>query len=87
MDEAFAEKLLTGFIEISSGVWTLQDAAPHINSNIAMAAFMLAGGPLIARLLSFLCDSGSSAKTYIMGKFLHGIISAGLVYMVYRRLC
>ena len=86
MDEAFAEKLLTGFIEISSGVWTLQDAAPHINSNIAMAAFMLgwAGLSVHCQALSFLCDSGLSAKTYIMGKFLHGIISAGLVYMVYR---
>lgn len=86
LDASFAEKLLTGFIEISSGVWTLQDAAPHINSSIAMAAFMLgwAGLSVHCQTLSFLCDSGLSAKTYIFGKLLHGIISAGLVYTVYR---
>lgn len=86
MTEDIAEKLLTGFIEISSGVWTLQDAAPNINSNIAMAAFMLgwAGLSVHCQALSFMCDSGLSAKTYILGKLLHGLFSAGLVYMVFR---
>ena len=43
-----------------------------------------AGLSVHCQTLSFLCDSGLSAKTYIFGKLLHGIISAGLVYTVYR---
>lgn len=86
MDKTFAEKLLTGIIEISSGVWSLQAAAGHINSSIAMAAFMLgwAGLSVHCQALSFMCNSGLSPKTYIIGKSLHGILSAGLVYLVYR---
>jgi sporulation integral membrane protein YlbJ len=86
LDQAAAERLLTGLIELTSGVWTLQNAAAGLNSNVAMAAFMLgwAGLSVHCQALSFLCDSGLSAKTYILGKFLHGILSAALVYIVCR---
>ena len=45
-----------------------------------MAAFMLgwAGISVHCQTLSFLCDSGLSAKTYIIGKLIHGILSAAL---------
>jgi hypothetical protein len=51
-----------------------------------MAAFMLgwAGLSVHCQALSFICDSGLSAKTYILGKFLHGLLSAVLVSLLFR---
>jgi sporulation integral membrane protein YlbJ len=86
LNKAAAERLLTGLIELTSGVWTLQGSASQLNASAAMAAFMLgwAGLSIHCQALSFLCDSGLSAKTYIMGKLLHGILSAVLVYFIVR---
>ncbi|NLO48351.1 MAG: sporulation protein [Clostridiales bacterium] len=85
-NQAAAERLLTGLIELTSGVWTLQNSAAQLTASAAMAAFMLgwAGLSIHCQALSFLCDSGLSAKTYIIGKFLHGILSAALVYFIVR---
>ena len=49
-----------------------------------MAAFMLgwAGLSVHCQVLCFLIDSGLSARTYLLGKFLHGLISAALTYLV-----
>ncbi len=86
VDEDAARRLLTGVIEMSSGVWSLSSAAEKLSTGAAMAAFMLgwAGISVHCQTLSFLCDSGLSAKTYIIGKFMHGIISAVLVWMAFR---
>ena len=40
-DSRWAERLLTGIIELSSGVWSLNDAAGQLTASVAMAAFML----------------------------------------------
>lgn len=72
-----AEQLLTGAIELSSGVWSL--AGPGaLAGKLSMAAFMLgwAGVSVHCQVLSFLGGSGLSTRTYFMGKFLHGILSA-----------
>lgn len=84
LDPAWAERLLTGLIELSSGVSTLQGAA--ISSSLAMAAFMLgwAGLSVHCQVLSFIGDSGLSVKTYILGKLLHGLLSALFVGLVSR---
>ncbi|MGE4483579.1 MAG: nucleoside recognition domain-containing protein [Oscillospiraceae bacterium] len=85
-DEEWAERLLTGFIELSSGVWTLQGAAGKLGSRMAMAAFMLgwAGLSIHCQVLSFIAGSGISARTYIFGKFLHGSLSAAFVMILSR---
>ncbi len=77
-----AERLLTGMIEISSGVWSLRDAATGAREQLAMAAFMLgwAGISVHCQVLSFIGQSGLTTRTYIVGKILHGLISAILVY-------
>jgi sporulation integral membrane protein YlbJ len=82
LDASWAERLLTGFIEISSGVWTLQGASGELTRSMAMAAFMLgwAGLSIHCQVLSFIGGSGLSVRTYIMGKILHGILSAALVF-------
>ena len=84
MDSLWAEKLLTGLIELTSGVWSLKDAAPEIRACVSMAAFMLgwAGLSVHCQVLSFLYKSGLSAGTYILGKLLHGLLSAGLAALV-----
>ena len=75
--QAWAERLLTGVIELSSGVWTLAgDGA--LAGRMSMAAFMLgwAGVSVHCQVLSFIGDSGLSAGTYLVGKILHGGLSA-----------
>lgn len=75
--QAWAERLLTGAIELSSGVWTLSGAG-SMTGRLSMAAFMLgwAGLSVHCQVLSFIGGSGLSVKTYIGGKFLHGGLAA-----------
>lgn len=86
MEADTARRLLTGVIEMSSGVWSLSSAADSLSAGAAMAAFMLgwAGVSVHCQTLSFLCVSGLSAGTYIAGKFMHGLISAALVWLAFR---
>lgn len=79
-----AESLLTGIIELSSGVWSLNGVP--IKSAVSMAAFMLgwAGISVHFQTLSFIGDSGLSVKSYILGKSCHGGISAVLVFLLNR---
>lgn len=83
-DEQWAERFLTGLIELSSGVWTLQAAADQLQGSIAMAAFMLgwAGVSIHCQVLSFIGGSGLSVRTYIIGKILHGLLSAVFVFLI-----
>ncbi len=84
--EQWAEKLLTGIIEMSSGVWSLQSAAGTLTGKLSMAAFILgwAGVSVHCQVLSFIGSTGLSTRTYIGGKFLHGIFSAALVALLAR---
>lgn len=86
VDAETAQRLLTGVIELSSGVWSLNGAASSLSASAAMAAFMLgwAGISIHCQTLSFLNDSGLSAKTYIAGKFIQGVLSAGIVWLIFR---
>jgi sporulation integral membrane protein YlbJ len=85
-DKAWAERLLTGLIELTSGVWTLQGAAGELSRSMAMAAFMLgwAGLSIHCQVLSFIGDSGLSVRTYIYGKILQGSIAAVFAYFISR---
>ena len=80
LTEEWAMRLLTGLIEISSGVWSLSGAGT-LAGRVSMAAFMLgwAGLSVHCQVLSFLADSGLSTRTYILGKLLHGGLSALLM--------
>ncbi|MDR0813997.1 MAG: sporulation protein [Oscillospiraceae bacterium] len=82
----WSEKLLTGIIEISSGVWTLKDATASISSSVAMAAFMLgwAGLSVHMQVLSFIGESGLSVRTYIIGKVSQGVLSAAFIWILTR---
>ncbi len=73
----WAERLLTGVVELSSGVWALTGGGA-LAGRLSMAAFMLgwAGLSVHCQVLSFLGDSDLSPRTYLVGKLLHGGLSA-----------
>lgn len=82
MHQEWAESLLTGAIEMTSGVWSLRDVAGAMGDKLCMAAFILgwAGLSVHCQVLSFIGSSGLSTGTYFFGKLLHGMISAGIIY-------
>ena len=82
LDRIWARRLLTGVVELSSGVTALSGGA--ISGRLSMAAFMLgwAGLSVHCQVLAFLGDSGLSMGTYLSGKLLHGILSAALLRLL-----
>ena len=84
-DASWAEQLLIGLIEISSGVWALSGTGA-LAGRLSMAAFMLgwAGVSVHCQVLSFIGGSGLSVRTYIAGKTLHGALSALLIALLFR---
>lgn len=79
MDQLWAQRLLTGILELSSGVSSLTDGS--MSGRLSMAAFMLgwAGISVHCQVLAFLGNSGLSLRTYIVGKLLHGTLSSLIV--------
>lgn len=81
-----AQHLLTGLLELSSGVTALSGAdAP--SAQITLAAFLLGWGGLSVhcQVLSLPGGSGLSMGPYFAGKLLHGAVSAALAAWVLRR--
>ncbi len=79
------QPILTGLIEITSGLWNMQGGASTILAGkMAMAAFMLgwAGLSVHCQVLSFIGESGLSPWTYLIGKMMHGLISAAYTAIV-----
>lgn len=83
--QAWAQRLLTGLLELSSGVWSLVGEG-SLQGKAAMAAFLLgwAGISVHCQVLSFLGESGLSTRTYLAGKLLHGVFSAVLTALCLR---
>ena len=81
----WAKRLVAGLLELSSGVSSLRGGT-QLTRRVSMAAFMLgwAGLSVHCQVLSFLVDSGLSAKTYLAGKLCHGLIAAGLTWCLTR---
>lgn len=77
--QSWAQRLLTGVLELSSGVSSLTDGS--LSGRLSMAAFMLgwAGLSVHCQVLAFLGDSSLSMRTYLVGKLLHGGLSAALL--------
>lgn len=77
----WARRLVAGLLELSSGVSSLQGGA-GLAGRASMAAFMLgwAGISVHCQVLSFLVDSGLSARVYLAGKLCHGLIAAALTW-------
>ncbi len=86
LSQTWAQRLLTGLLELSSGVSSLTEGA--LSGRVSMAAFMLgwAGLSVHCQVLAFLGDSGLSMRTYVAGKLLHGGLSALLTALLFRLL-
>ncbi len=84
LSKEYIETIMTGIIEMTSGVWSLRDIAGNLGSKLCMAAFILgwAGLSVHCQVLSFIGTCGLSTRTYIFGKFLHGIISAVIIWVI-----
>lgn len=78
------ERLLCGFVEVSNGVAMLP--ADEAAKALPMAAFLLGWGGLsvLCQTVSVVQESGLSIRTYIYGKLLHGLFSAGLISILIR---
>ena len=78
-----APQLVAGLLELTSGVSSLGGMSSSAGS-ISMAAFMLgwAGLSVHCQVLCFLIDSDISPRTYLLGKLMHGTISAFLTYFL-----
>ena len=85
LTQTWAERLLTGALEISSGVSTLMGEGA-LAGRLSMAAFMLgwAGISVHCQVLSFIGGSGLCVRTYLLGKLLHGGLSALFVGLLAR---
>ena len=83
--ELWGQRLLTGVLEMSSGVAALTGSG-SLSGRAAMAAFVLgwAGLSVHCQVLSFLGESGLNVRTYIAGKALHGCFSAALTALLFR---
>ena len=86
LSRAEAESLITGFIELTGGVWSIRQAAGSLPASMALAAFMLgwAGLCVHCQVISFISQAGLSSRTYMLGKALHGLISALLTLALCR---
>ena len=84
LDVSVVESLVTGLIEMTSGVWSLRDMAGDMGDKLSMAAFILgwAGLSVHCQVLSFIGTSGLSTRTYFFGKLSHGILSGILVWLL-----
>jgi sporulation integral membrane protein YlbJ len=82
LDASFAESLLQGVFEVTAGVRGLPRAL-GLSAKLSAAAWMLgwAGVSVHSQVLNFIGESGLSAGSYIAGKALHGVISAGLAFL------
>jgi len=83
--QVWAQRLLTGALELSSGVATLTGSG-SLEGKVSMAAFLLgwAGVSVHCQVLSFLGRSGLNVRTYLAGKLLHGLLSAALTAALFR---
>lgn len=77
--QTLAQRILVGALEMSAGVSSLTDGS--LSGRLSTAAFLLgwAGLSVHCQVMAFLGDSGLSLRTYLTGKFLHGLLSALIV--------
>lgn len=77
VENLWLERLLCGLVELSNGLAMLPADAP--GRSLPMAAFLLGWGGIsvVCQTMSVVQEAGLSIGSYIYGKLIHGIISAG----------
>lgn len=90
IDLSFIKPILTGFIELTNGVYLVSDVPSKIISvNIIICAFLLGFGGIcvLLQVLSIVSKANLSIKTYIYSKLLQGIIAAFYTYIFISKFC
>ena len=78
------DAILSGICEFSTGVLKISVINESLMTKLVMSAFIVgfSGFTVHLQVMASTADSGLSLKPYILGKFLHGIISAVITYVV-----
>lgn len=85
IDNEFIVPILTGFLELTNGVALVSSIAnKNLAINVMASSFLLGFGGLsiMLQVLSIISKSDISIKPYILGKLLHGLISAFFTFLI-----
>lgn len=86
IDTYFINALLTGFLEITSGIKQLSLIhIKQISINMIFTSFLLGFGgiSILLQVFSIVSKTDLSIKPYIIGKILHGFISAFYTFIIF----
>ncbi len=85
--EAFFRALLTGILELSSGIGAMR-GLPLSPGSLALASLLMGWGGLCVHLqaAAVVRDAGLRLTGRLPGKLLHGILSAAVTYFLAQRL-
>ncbi|MEG0941202.1 MAG: sporulation protein, partial [Oscillospiraceae bacterium] len=80
----FTRALLTGLLEIGTGICTMTELLPNAAA-LALCAFVLGWGGLSvhAQAAAVISEGGLSPAWHLFGKLLHGVLSALITLLVY----
>ncbi len=83
LDALYLQNLLSGFFEVTTGLYGLSGTAISFGLKLSTAAFMLgwAGLSVHFQVLNFIGQSGLSPLPYVWGKLLHGVVSAAFTLL------
>ena len=85
IDTSFISALFTGFFEITNGISFISNIhIKCISINLIMVSFLLGFGgiSIMLQVLSIISKTDLSAKPYIIGKILHGLIASFYTYLL-----
>lgn len=80
----FCRSLLTGLLELGSGIGSMEGLAPT-GPNLALAAFILGFGGLSVhcQTLAVVADTEMRCVRHFAGRILHGVLSAVFAYLLF----
>lgn len=80
----FCRSLLTGLLELGSGIVSMEGLAPT-GPNLALAAFILGFGGLSVhcQTLAVVADTKMRCVRHFAGRILHGVLSAVFAYLFF----
>ena len=84
IDTSFIPGLFTGLFEITNGINSISNIhVKNISINILFTSFLLGFGGIsvMLQVLSIISKTDLSAKPYIIGKILHGILAVLYTYI------
>ena len=86
IEQALLHGTIVGMLEITNGALTLSEAGIFAQTIAALTfAISFGGFSIHAQSANFLAKVGVRTRGYIAAKFLHGLVSASLAYLMFDR--